>query len=209
MFKVENICKRFSGYIAQELNLDEDKKAVINYGIFAFTQIMLCILLVIIFGSVFNVIIESLIISFVSSILRKSSGGAHSSSAEKCAVIGTVMTVIMAVIAKEINMTFFLNLIAGFIVYICSYYIIYKLAPVDSIAKPIKSVVKRKKLRKISFITVSIYLMITLINTLLYLLTEKYLFLKYCTCIYMGIGWQVFSLTKSGHLVLGKIDDLI
>lgn len=208
MLKIENICRKLSDYIAHELNLDEDKKAVINYGIFAFTQIMLCILLVIIFGLIFNVMIEALIISFASSILRKSSGGVHSNSAEKCAVIGTVTTIIMALVAKRINLPVSFNLLIGFMIYMYSYYTIYKLAPVDSVSKPIKNVMKRKKLRKISIITISIYLVITLINILLYLLTEKNLFLQYCICLYMGMAWQVFSLTKAGHLILGKIDNL-
>lgn len=208
MLKIENVCRRLSDYIAEELKLDGDKKAVINYGIFAFTQIMLCILLVIIFGFIFNAMIEALIISFASSILRKSSGGAHSSSAEKCAAIGTVTTIIMAVIAKKINLPVSLNLAAGLVIYMYSYYKIYKLAPVDSIAKPIKNVMRRKKLRTISIITISVYLMITIVNILLYLLTEKDLFLRYCICIYMGMLWQIFSLTKAGHLILGKIDNL-
>ena len=40
MFKIENICEKISNNIAQELNLDDDKKSVINYGIFAFIQMM-------------------------------------------------------------------------------------------------------------------------------------------------------------------------
>ena len=137
MFKIENICEKISCYIAQELNLDDDKKSVINYGIFAFIQMIICIALVIIFGFIFNVIIEALIISFTISILRKSSGGVHASSPERCAVIGTVSSVSMALISKYINVSF-------------------------------------------SFFT-------------------------YSLCIYMGLLWQIFSLTKSGYLILGKL----
>ena len=71
MFSISEISQKISGNITRELDLDEDKKAVINYGIFALIQIMLSIVSVIVFGAIFNVVVEALIISFVTSILRK------------------------------------------------------------------------------------------------------------------------------------------
>ena len=205
MFKIENICEKISCYIAQELNLDDDKKSVINYGILAFIQMIICIALVIIFGFIFNVIIEALIISFTISMLRKSSGGVHASSPERCAVIGTVSSVSMALISKYINVSFSFVILVGSIIFIWSYYIVYKLAPVDSIAKPIKSIKKRKKLKKTSIMILNVYLVVVVINILCYLVMKNFSFLTYSLCIYMGLLWQIFSLTKSGYLILGKL----
>ena len=69
--KIEEVCRNISDYIAIELNLDEEKKSVINYGIFAFIHMIICIVLVAFFGAIFNVFLEALIISFTTSILRK------------------------------------------------------------------------------------------------------------------------------------------
>ena len=44
----------------------------------------------------------------------------------------------MGLISKHINVSFSLVILIGSIIFIWSYYIVYKLAPVDSIAKPIK-----------------------------------------------------------------------
>lgn len=205
MFKIENICEKFSNYIAQELNFDDDKRSIINYGIFAFIQMGICIALVIIFGFIFNVTIEALITSFTISILRKSSGGVHAHSPERCAVIGTITCVGMALIAKHINFSFSFIILVGSIIFIWSYYILYKLAPVDSIAKPIKSIEKRKRLKKSSIMILSIYLIIVVFNILCYLAMKNFNLLTYSICIYMGLLWQVFSLTKCGHLVIGKL----
>lgn len=205
MFKIENICEKFSDYIAQELNLDNDKKFVINYGIFAFIQIGICILLVIIFGLIFNVTIEALLISFTTSILRKSSGGVHAHSPERCAVIGTVASVSMGLMCKYANISFSFVIFIGSTIFIWSYYIVYKLAPVDSIAKPIKNIEKRKRLKKSSFYILSVYLIIVVINMFCYVLTKKLSLLIYSLCIYAGLCWQVFSLTKFGHLVMSKL----
>ncbi|AWK52349.1 accessory regulator AgrB [Clostridium beijerinckii] len=205
MLKIEDICEKTSDYIAQELNFDNDKKSVINYGIFAFIQMGICIALVIIVGFIFNVTIEALIVSFTISILRKNSGGVHSHSPERCAVIGTVASVGMALISKYINVGFSFVIFVGGIIFIWSYYIVYKLAPVDSIAKPIKSIEKRRRLKKSSFMILSVYLIIVVFNIVCYLLMKNFNLLIYSLCIYMGLLWQVFSLTKSGHLILGKL----
>ncbi|EES49075.1 accessory gene regulator B family protein [Clostridium botulinum] len=207
MLKIEYICEKISNYVAEELNFDDDKKSIINYGIFAFIQIGICIVLVAIFGFVFNVTIEALIVSFTISILRKSSGGVHASSPERCAIIGTVASVGMALIAKSINANFSFVILFGIIVFVWSYYILYKLAPVDSIAKPIKNIEKRKRLKKSSIIMLSTYLIIVIINILSYLAINNFVLLTYSLCIYMGLLWQIFSLTKSGHLILGKLNN--
>jgi Membrane protein putatively involved in post-translational modification of the autoinducing quorum-sensing peptide len=208
MLKLENLCNKISNYISQELNLDDNRKAIINYGIFAFMQMIICILLVMIFGAIFNVFFEAIIVSFTVSILRKSSGGVHASSPKACAVIGTISSIWMAKISQNIQVDFNRLIIWGIIIFIWAYYFIYKLAPVDSVAKPIKNLDKRKRLKKNSIIILSTYLIIIIINfTYLYFIKNESA-LIYISCIYMGILWQVFSLTKSGHLLLGKLDKL-
>lgn len=208
MLKLENLCNKISNYISEELNLDDNRKAIINYGIFAFMQMIICILLVMIFGAVFNVFFEAIIVSFTVSILRKSSGGVHASSPKACAVIGTISSIWMAKISQNIQVDFNRLIILGVIIFIWAYYFIYKLAPVDSIAKPIKNLEKRKRLKKNSIIILSAYLIIVIINFTYFYLIKNESALIYISCIYMGILWQVFSLTKSGHLLLGKLDKL-
>lgn len=205
MLKIENICEKVSNYIAKELDFDDDKKSVINYGIFAFIQMGICIALVIAFGLIFNVTIEALIVSFTISILRKSSGGVHSKSPERCAIIGTASSVGMALICKYMNVTLSTVILSGGIIFIWAYCIVYKLAPVDSVAKPIKSIQRRNKFKKVSIKILSTYLIIIISNILCYMYLEKFRLLTYSLCIYMGILWQVFSLTKSGHFILGKL----
>lgn len=209
MLKIENICEKISSYISQELSLDNDKKAVINYGIFAFIQMGICIVLVMVFGVVFNVFFEALIISFAVSILRKSSGGAHASSPKKCAIIGTISSITLGIISKYARIDFKYLVVIGLVVFTWAYYFVYRLAPVDSIAKPIKNIEKRKRLKKNSILILNIYLIIIIINFIYFYFIKNSNVLVYTLCIYMGILWQVFSLTKSGHLLLEKLDKFI
>lgn len=206
---MEKLTNNIAAKVVSELNLDKDNKEVIAYGIFAMIQIALSIILVIIFGLIFHVVIEALIICFAGSILRKYSGGAHAGSPGNCLFIGTVICVgpamvFLYLISPFINMEMILCM--GIMIFTGSYYLIYKLAPVDSAAKPIKRVEKKIRMKKGSIFILSIYLIITIINVAAYVYLRDRRFLVYSLCLYGGIGWQVFTLTKAGHITMNKMD---
>lgn len=212
MINAETISNNVATKIASELNLDNDKKEVIAYGTFAFFQTIFSIFLISVFGYIFNTLIEVLVISFTISILRKFSGGVHATSPNNCAIIGTIicvgfakMVMLLANLLTNINVT----LVLGIIIFLFSYYIIYKLAPVDSKSKPIEKVKKIKRLKKKSILTLNIYAVIILINFFLYYKTGHKKFIIYSLCIYIGVLWQVFTLTQWGHVVVKKLDNIL
>lgn len=205
---LELICKNISINLKNQLNLDEDKASIIEYGLFAFFHMSISILLVAVIGLIFNVMIEALIISFVVAILRKFSGGAHASTALNCAIVGVLISVIPAHIVKNLNFNINYIIFIGIPLYIILLIIIYKLAPVDSANKPIKKQEKIKKLKKGSIILLSIYMIIVAFNVIIYYISKNYIFLVYSACIYIGLLWQVFTLTKYGHILVNIIDSL-
>lgn len=206
---LELLCKKISDNLKMELNLDEDRRSIIEYGIFAFFQMIISIIVVAIIGFMFNVMVEALIISFTGAFLRKFSGGAHASTPTNCAIVGTVISVIPAYLFKNVNINYNYIMFIGILVYICSFIIIYKLAPVDSPNKPIKNIEKIKRLKRGSIIILSIYMIIVVLNLLLYYTNKSSFLLTYNFCIYIGIVWQVFTLTKYGHILIKKIDFLL
>ena len=152
MLGVEKLCKRLSSFISKELDLEKDKEAVVNYGIFSLIQIFISIGLVIVFGLIFGVLIEALIASFTGSILRKSSGGVHADSPGKCTAIGTVMCIGIGLISKKIDISISLMILIEIRIFIWSYIIIFKYAPIDSLAKPIKKEEKSKSKTRFSIL---------------------------------------------------------
>lgn len=148
MFNVGNLSDKLAEKIAKEIDCDNEKRDVIAYGIFGMLQIFISILLVIIFGALFNVMIEVLIISLSIGILRKYSGGIHASTPNSCMVIGTAICIIGALVVSRVQITFDLTLIFGIVIFIISYYLIHKLAPVYSVNKPIKNIKRRKELKR-------------------------------------------------------------
>lgn len=208
MFSSEAFSTKLGTEIASELNLDNDNKEVIAYGIFVIIQMMYNILLVILFGVIFNVLIEALIASFVISILRKSSGGAHASSPGICAVVGTIVAIVIGLVSN-INMNIDSIILIESIIFILSYYIVFKLAPVQSPTKPIKTKKKKRRLKKGSIIILSIYLIIVSISTILYFYINVDELIIYSICISGGVIWQVLSLTKFGYILVELIDTFL
>ena len=204
MSGIERFCKKLSAFIGEELNLDKEKEAVVNYGVFALIQIFISIGLVMIFGFLFGVLLEALIASFTGSILRRTSGGVHATSPGKCAIIGTIVCVLAGIISKRSNISINIAILMGIVIFIWGYIIIWIYAPVDSPAKPIKNKEKRRKLKKASIVILTIYFVIITFNITLFHLSRNSIFISYSLCMYFSIIWQVFSLTKSAHYLLGS-----
>lgn len=212
MFSIERVSGNIATIVSEELKLNQDKKDIIAYGTFAILQIIISILLVIIFGLIFHVTIEALLICCTVSILRKYSGGVHASSPNMCLLIGTVICISQALfisllIVKLVSPT--MLFLVGILTFSCTYYLIYKLAPVDSPLKPIKTQKKIYRMKKGSIIVLSVYVIITIVNFVLYFYLREERFAIYSLCIYVGAAWQSLTLTRPGHLIIKKIDVFI
>lgn len=206
---MEKLTNTIAEKIGSELNFDNDHKEIIAYGIFAVLQTLFSIGITVIFGIMFGVLAEALIVAFTISILRKYSGGVHASSPGICAVMGAAIAVGLALLACIIITpltNFKLSITLGCLAFIWSYYIMYKLSPVDSTAKPIKSQGKKEQMKKASILILCAYVLIVIFNSILYLNSHEKRFLIYSLCIYLGIIWQSFTLTYGGHIIIHKID---
>ncbi|MCR1951710.1 MULTISPECIES: accessory gene regulator ArgB-like protein [Clostridium] len=209
MYNIEKLSKNIAYNLKDELRLEDEKTEIIEYGLHALIHMFISVLLVVIFGYIFNVMIESLIISFTISIFRRSSGGAHARTSLNCAIIGVLIAVIPSSLLSKIvpNINYVIAL--GIIIFTVSLLITYKLAPVDTPNKPIKKLEKIKRLKKASIITLVIYMLIIIINLLLYKANSSEILLIYSICIYVGVVWQVFTLTNTGHYIINLIDTFL
>lgn len=209
MIDMGELSGKIASKIVAETGGNEERKSIIEYGIFAILQMGVSIVFTIIFGLFFNVLIESLIVSFSISILRKCSGGVHATSPTRCTVIGTIICILIPKLVMIINMNIIYSIILGVIVFIISYYIVYKLAPVDSKNKPIKKLERRKKLKRKSINIINIYLIISIVFIIIYHFYNVRNMVIYFECLYLGMLWQAISLTKVGHLAVNKFDYLL
>lgn len=206
---LEKLAKTISVKIKENSNLDQDQISIIEYGLNACFHISISIILVGIVGLIFGVMYEALVISCCEAILRKYSGGVHASKPFNCIFMGILVSVLPAYIIKKIYYNINFTIIFGVICYIISYVIINKLAPVDSANKPIRKIEKIKRLKKGSIIILTIYMVMVIFNIILYYITKNNIFLVYSNCIYIGTLWQVFTLTRLGHMIVNILDHIL
>ncbi len=206
-----NVSNKLAQKISSELNFDEEKSKVVYYGIFAFLQVLASLALVTLFGLLFGVVTQALVASFASSILRQYSGGVHATRPSICLIVGTLATIAIAVTAHYSIDAIAHEYLAAIpvILILVSYYLVIKLAPVDSPAKPIRTQTKRNKMKKLSLIVLSVYAAIIAALLIFYFTEEKIVCLEYAMCIGIAVGWQSFNLTIIGHRVLKKVDSVI
>lgn len=209
MNQISKISNAIANKISSDLDLSNDKREVIAYGAFVFLQTALTLIIVVVLGGIFNVLVEALLLSLTTSILRKYSGGVHTSSPEICTFLGTVVCMFQAIFIVYVlvpNISFMWVIIVGLISFIWAYYYIYKLAPVDSPSKPIYKEEKRRRLKRASIIVLSFYMIVSIFNMIIYYIYGINNMIGYTLCIYASIWWQVFTLTQSGHAIVGKFD---
>lgn len=208
---MEKLTYKIGEKIGNELGLDKDKKEVIAYGAFAILHTLLSLSLTTILGFFFGVLIETLIISFTIYLLRKYSGGVHASTPLNCAIISVIIAVGLSLIVSKLAIkdNIYIIILLGIASFVWSYYTIYKLCPVDSPNKPIKTFKKKARMRKASIRILHIYLTIVFSTILFYLYTKDIFYLNLSICIYLGILWQSFTLTKECHVFIFKIDGFL
>ncbi len=205
---MEKMVRRLANKIAVSLGYDEEREAVVAYGLLAIVQIGITIILALIFGLIVGAPVEAMIVCFAVSIFRKYSGGAHAYDADFCTIVSVVYCTVAALasrmLATIVNPG--IVLIVVIICYILTYWIIYRYVPVDSPNKPITNKDKIKRMRKGSTIIVSVYFALQLV---FYFFASRYpAFHSYGISLLLGTAWQSLTLTPLGAILLNKLNDL-
>lgn len=208
---IEKIAYNVSNNIGVRTGKTKDEIEIINYGLFIIVHTSIAIIINIAIGIWLGILNELMIIFFVSSTLKRYSGGVHASSPNKCLIIGTITSILLVYLQKNLINIDIKNTIL--IISICSmlcYYIFYTKCPVGTKNKPLKNEKTRKILRKKLFRLVNIYYII-IIGYIIYILTrnssDNVIHIIYC--IQLGILLQAVSLTKVGEATVLNIDKLL
>ncbi len=193
--------------IAFQLNYDEDKRAVIAYGLTAMIQMITIFTVISAIGFLLHIWYECLVIYLSVGIIRKSTGGAHSKSMLGCIIVSVLSITGLSVISRyALGFTFpvYFNLAVLLLVFAIGLIVFYLRVPVDSPNKPIVRPEKIKRLRKQSFILLTVLFAMSFI---LIILADKITrFYSIAFSIRLAMLWQVLTLTKTGIKLLGMVD---
>lgn len=150
---------KVSGYLVEELNYPEEKRDIISYSLdtlFLFFTGYITILLIGWFMGIPGAVLCTLLSG---DILRKFSGGFHLSTPYRCLALTTVMYITVSWLSVHAYAIWGAESVYRFVLFIlcfACFIIVRKYAPVDNPAKPIVSVIFRKKLRMASILVVII-----------------------------------------------------
>jgi len=174
----------------------------------AIVQITVTILFVWLAGLALGAVWEALTVCFSVSLYRKYSGGAHADEANFCTIVTVVYCSFAAVISRRLAIIYqpIPMLIAILLVYLFVYLATYRYAPVDSPNKPITGKPRIRKMRKASFLTVSVYLLLQLL--LFFYKIPAHAYQSLGISLLLGVSWQAFTLTPLGAILLHKLNDL-
>jgi len=205
---MEKWIRRFVRRMAVKMEFDAEREAVVAYGLIALVQITITLALVLAWGFLVEAPVEALIICLSVSLLRRFSGGAHAHDADFCTLLTTLYCTLTAVLSRALIHFYhpYAMVTAVLVLYAAAFLTVYRYAPVDSPNKPIKSETKIRRMRKASFVTLAVY---GFASVLFYILGFPYYWFRaYGISLLFGVGWQAFTLTPLGAILLDKLNVL-
>lgn len=204
---MEKLAHELAAHISLSLGYDDEKKAVIAYGLTAIIQVSATVLLVLLFGTLMKVPAEAIIVCFSVAFFRKYSGGAHAETAEFCTCFSALYCTLTAFLSKRLLSAVYSTVpmaAAIILVFFLSFVTVYKLAPVDTPNKPIRTAKKRRRMRVSSFAILTIYFLLSIIFFVLSLQFD--VFKSYGISLLFGIAWQAFTLTYPGSRFIQRMN---
>ena len=206
---METLAKKMAQSIGKNLGKTEEEIAVIAYGLIGILQFSTIFVLSSIIGLIFGFWLETAIVFLSVGFLRRLTGGAHSSGIYSCLVysvffvcgISAISYYLLAQLAWQIN----LGLLVA--VYLFGYVTVALKAPVTPPNKPCRSEQKRKRLRRGSFIVLTLFLVASLVCVVLGWKWNA-------RCYSIGLSlvlstlWQITMMTAVGKGFVELIDGL-
>lgn len=210
MIIIETLAHKIADRIALQLDFDEDKKAVVAYGLIGILQLVALFTVITIIGIIFDFWYECMIIFLGVGIIRKSTGGVHAKTMKGCNIISTISITLLSALSRYLigmPINIYVNLGVSILVFVICFIIFYLRVPVDSPNKPIVKSEKIKRLRKQSFFILTLLFFIAI--TFILLTTYYTRFYSLAVSIRLTMLWQLLTLTETGALFIEKIDSKV
>lgn len=195
--------KRWAGYLAAKTGQSPENEAVLAYVIEVLATNVINTAIILLLGLLFNVL--PCIISCLVTItfLRFTAGGAHSNSPWRCATVTALVFLAMSIIASRLALMdrLYTDILAVLAI-VTGLILVIRLAPVDSPSAPIISASRRKRLKKLSLLVIS------LIATAIILLRQStWIYAREIqAAMVLCVLWSSFNLSKPGHRLMSFID---
>jgi accessory gene regulator B len=205
---MEKLAKSIAAAIGRHLEKSEEDVAVIAYGLIGILQLLAILVISLTIGLCFGFWAEVLTIFFSVGFLRRLTGGAHSRGLYNCLVYSVFFVCSFAAVCVFwlTRVSFYRYILPTHIlIYLFGYVMIARKAPVAPPNKPCRTEEKRRRLRRGSFIVLTVFF---ILDTAL-LFFGVYLHRRLYTVglsLAISVLWQIFMMTKAGHAMIYLVD---
>lgn len=200
-----NLTRPAATYLKEKLDLTPEEEEIALYGLQVILYPLIGFLSIILVSWLLRCLYTTLAATLTSAFLRLWSGGAHSRSPLTCTLLGAVVSPALGktslVLAPRLE-SFHLSIIV-ILGSLLSLFFVWRLAPVDSPAKPLLSWEYRRRMWRLSI--ASVFLIAVVQVALLAAAVAPALVLA----LSLGLWWQTFTLTRAGHRFATFIDEII
>lgn len=205
-----NLANSIAEQIAAKLGYNDEQRKVMAYGLGAAIQMLELLIISAVFGLIFDCLYECLIIFLGVGLLRRTTGGAHCSTYMACIMTSSLSICLIALICRWLipsTIPKWIFIVFGILpAFVCTFAIAYKRVPQASKNKPITNPVKIKRLRKECFITLGVYLALSIV-LLLFDWGNGRNITSLCALISV-LYWQSFTLTSLSVWLAQTMDQL-
>lgn len=190
--------EKFIQYISSELNLTKNQTDIIRYGLQSFFGTFTGLLAVFVLSAAVGIVREAMAVTFVVTVYRKLSGGAHCDTLPSCLTVGTFIIMILSFLIRVTGPiaagTYLLVTVPSVLAYITAYFY----APADVPQKPITSPAQRLLLRRLSLLFIIFWF---ILGNYLWIRQNQGLLYLYAAGN-LGLLWQSFLLTRPGYRLI-------
>lgn len=197
------VSKNIAAYLACKTGLSKEKETILAYAAEIMILNILNVVLIIILGWQLGVLPGTISCLIMFALFRHTAGGAHSNSPWRCAII-TVFSIpsiaLLAVFASRFD-GFYLDFLSIITIF-AGFVVIAVLAPVDSPAAPIISPERRKRLRVLALLTMTLVAVM-----IIYLRVSSWHYAaEVQLSLIFGVMWICLMLSKFGHNLIAIVD---
>ena len=186
--------------IGKDLGKSDEEIAVIAYGLIGILQFLAILAISLTIGIIFGIWAEVLTIFLSVGFLRRLTGGAHSRGLYNCLVYSVCFVCGFSAIAA-----FLLTRLPLYYVILPACAAIYLFGYVTVALKPCRTEAKRRRLRRGSFIVLTVFLVINVLLLLFGAMLHPTLY-SVGLSLAISVLWQIFMMTKAGHFFIYVID---
>lgn len=154
---VHSLSVRIANYLVNEIEHDKPKLSIVSYGVEILIGGLIKIAVFVTVPLLFGFFPEFAIAFLSSAFLRIPSGGAHFSAYYRCLIITLSVFSGIALIAKYTYINFYVVKVFFISSLALAFFTFIKIAPVDVKEKPIRSPLRRKRLKIISCLMIIFY----------------------------------------------------